>query len=96
MENTTKTDNFLQAIQRYTEEQKSIANTEVELLKEEKLKKAEENGELVFSYGSPEAKISEVQSVTWTKDGMLYQLLQIDGKLSAGELSKMAEEILNQ
>ena len=43
MENTTKTDNFLQAIQRYTEEQKSIANTEVELLKEEKLKKAEEN-----------------------------------------------------
>ena len=44
MENTTKTDNFLQAIQRYTEEQKSIANTEVELLKEEKLKKAEENG----------------------------------------------------
>ena len=41
---STKTDNFLQAIQRYTEEQKSIANTEVELLKEEKLKKAEENG----------------------------------------------------
>ena len=59
-------------------------------------KKAEENGELVFSYGSPEVKISEVQSVTWTKDGMLYQLLQIDGKLSAGELSKMTEEILNQ
>ena len=44
MERTRKTDNFLQAIQRYTEEQRSIANTEVELLKEEKLRKAEENG----------------------------------------------------
>lgn len=59
-------------------------------------KKAEENGELAFSYGSPEVKISEVQSVTWTKDGILYQLLQIDGKLSADDLSKMAEEILKQ
>ena len=44
MERTRKTDNFLQAIQRYTEEQRSITNTEVELLKEEKLRKAEENG----------------------------------------------------
>ena len=59
-------------------------------------KKAEENGELVFSYGSPEVKISEVQSVTWFKDCMQYQLFQIDGKLSADELANMAEEILNK
>lgn len=59
-------------------------------------KKAEENGELVFSYGSPEVKIQNVQSVTWVKDGIQYQLLQIDGKLSADELAKMAEEILNK
>ena len=33
-------------------------------------KKAEENGELVFSYGSSEVEIKEVQSVSWKKDGM--------------------------
>lgn len=59
-------------------------------------KKAESNGELIFSYGSPEVKVQKVQSVTWVKDGMQYQLLQIDGKLSADELVKMAEEVLNK
>lgn len=59
-------------------------------------KKAEENGELVFSYGSSEVEIKTVQNVAWKKDGMLYQLLQIDGKLSADELVEMAEEILNK
>ena len=59
-------------------------------------KKAEANGELVFSYGAAKVEISEVQSVTWKKDGMQYQLLQIGGKLSAEELVKMAEEILNK
>ena len=57
-------------------------------------KEAEANGELVFSYGSPDVKIQNVQAVTWIKDGIMYQLLQIDGRLSADELTKMAEEIL--
>ena len=59
-------------------------------------KKAEADGTLVFSYGAPEVKIQNVQSATWVKDGIQYQLLQIDGKLSADELAKMAEEILNK
>ena len=58
-------------------------------------KKAEENGELVFSYGSDEIKIQKVQFVIWHKDGIQYQLLQMDGKLSANELADMAEEIVN-
>ena len=58
-------------------------------------KKAEENGELVFSYGSSKVEISEVQSVTWRNNGILYQLLQIDGNLSADELVSMAEEIIS-
>ncbi len=57
-------------------------------------KKAEENGKLVFSYGSSEVEIIEVQSVSWKKDDMYYQLLQIDGKLSADDLVEMAKEIL--
>lgn len=59
-------------------------------------KKAEENGEIIFSYGSSEVKIQNVQSVTWFKDGMQCQLFQIDGKLSADGLVNMAEEILNK
>ena len=59
-------------------------------------KKAEENGDLVFSYGSSKVEICEVQSVTWKNDGVQYQLLQIDGKLSAHDLADMAEEIINK
>ena len=33
-------------------------------------KKAEENGELVFSYGSSKVEISEVQSVNWINNGI--------------------------
>lgn len=57
-------------------------------------KRAEESGEIIFSYGSPDVKIQKVQSITWLKDGMQYQLLQIDGKLSPDGLLEMAEEIL--
>ena len=59
-------------------------------------KKAEENGELVFTYGSSEVEIKQVQHVSWVKDGVLCQLLQIDGKLSSDGLIKMAEEILSK
>ena len=31
----------------------------------------------------------------WNKDGIQYDLLQIDGKLSAGELADMAREVIN-
>ena len=57
-------------------------------------KKAEENGELVFSYGSSKVEICEVQSVTWRINGIQYQLLQIDGKLSGKELVDMAAEVI--
>ena len=59
-------------------------------------KAAEASGELVFSYGAPEVKIRNVQFVTWIKNGTMYQLMQIDGKLPADELVNMAEEILNK
>lgn len=59
-------------------------------------KKAEADGELIFSYGSSEVKIINVQSVTWVKDGVQYQLLQLNGKLSPEGLAEMAEEILKR
>ena len=33
--------------------------------------------------------------VNWNKDGIQYDLLQIDGKLSADELADMAREVIN-
>ncbi len=57
-------------------------------------KRAEENGELVFSYGANEVSISEVQGLSWYYDGIHYSFTQIDGDLSADELVAMAEELV--
>ncbi|MBQ7974597.1 MAG: hypothetical protein IJ300_02790, partial [Clostridia bacterium] len=59
-------------------------------------RKAEESGELVFSYGMDEVEIVEVQAMSWEKDSTRYQLMQIDGKLSADELAEMAKEIIEK
>ena len=57
-------------------------------------KKAEARGELVFSYGSDSVEISKIQSVSWSDGEMHYQLMQMDGKLSANELAAMAEDAI--
>lgn len=59
-------------------------------------KKAEADGELVFSSGSSDIRISEVQSVTWVKGNIQYQLMQMDGVLSRDELAEMAEEVISK
>ena len=59
-------------------------------------KKAEADGKLVFSSGSSDVRISEVQSVTWVKDNIQYQLMQMDGALSRDELAEMAEEVISK
>lgn len=58
-------------------------------------KKAEQSGELVFSYGASTIETSKVQSVTWKKDDAEYCLMQIDGKLTAEQLAEMAKEIIS-
>lgn len=59
-------------------------------------KKAEENGELVFSYGTDEVQVVEVQSVSWKVGDIHYQLMQLDGKLSPEELAEMAKELIKK
>lgn len=54
------------------------------------------SGTLVFSYGTSEVEVSKVQSVTWKKDGIQYQLMQRDGKLSSDELIDMTAEIIDK
>ena len=58
--------------------------------------KAEESGELVFTYGSDDVSISEVNAVSWEIGNMHFDLLQIDGKLSNDELLQMAKEVIAQ
>ena len=71
-----------------------IVPADYELTEEDKA--AEASGKLVFSYGSSKVEIQKVQSVTWKKNGIQYQLLQLDGKLSADELVDMANEVIEQ
>ena len=59
-------------------------------------KKAEENGELVFSYGSENIEISKVQSVSWVENDIHYNMMQIDGELSPQELTDMAKEAIEE
>ena len=59
-------------------------------------KKDQSSGKVVFSYddSASQIEVSQVQSVNWNKDGIQYDLLQIDGKLSAGELQIWRERLL--
>ncbi len=59
-------------------------------------KKAEKNGELIFSYGANEVTVSEVQNLFWEEDGIKYDLMQINGSLTKEELIDMAEELINK
>ena len=59
-------------------------------------KKAQETGEIVFSVGSNEVNISEVQGLSWEDDGIHYNLTQIDGDLDKDGLVEMAEEIIEK
>ena len=68
--------------------------TDYELTEEDK--KAKESGELVFSYGSSEVEIVKVQSLSWKKDSLHHNMMQMDGKLSQRELVEMATEVIKQ
>lgn len=59
-------------------------------------KRAEANGELVFSYGASEVGIITVQSVGFEKDGVRHSLMQMDGELTKENLVEMAKEIINK
>ncbi len=67
-----------------------VVSDDYELTEQDK--KDQASGKVVFSYddSASQIEVSQVQSVNWNKDDIQYDLLQIDGKLSAGELADMA------
>lgn len=56
--------------------------------------RAADNGEIVFGYGASEVSTTRVQSVTWYKDGVRFELLQIGATLPSDELCTMAQEVI--
>ena len=59
-------------------------------------KEAEEKGELVFSYGTEDVEIVNVQSICWADGDIHYDLMQMDGKLSKEEMIEMAKEAISK
>ena len=72
-----------------------VVSDDYELTEQDK--KDQASGKVVFSYdgSASQIEVSQVQSVNWNKDGIQYDLLQIDGQLSADELADMAREVIN-
>lgn len=57
-------------------------------------KRAEENGELVFSYGSDNVEVLTVSSVAWQNGNIHYSLMQMGGSLTKEQLVDMAKEAI--
>ena len=72
-----------------------VVSDDYELTEQDK--KDQASGKVVFSYDGSvsQIEVSQVQSVNWNKDGIQYDLLQIEGQLSADELADMAREVIN-
>lgn len=55
-------------------------------------KKAEANGELVFSYGSGEVEVMTISSASWKDGNTHYSIMQMGGSLTKEQLVDMAKE----
>jgi hypothetical protein len=64
-----------------------------ELTEEDIANQAKDN--YYISYGSDEVEITQSTGVTWTKDGISYNLAGMDLDLTGDEMFDMAEEILD-
>ena len=58
-------------------------------------KKAEESGELIFSYGSDEVELHQVASVMWRMNDLNCSLLMMDNDIEQSELLTMVQEIID-
>lgn len=63
----------------------------------EEEKKAQESGEIMFSYGSDTVQNSIIQNVVWTdSDKINYNLMASDSNLKQADLVAMAKEIVDK
>ncbi len=57
--------------------------------------KDEAEGKYVFSYGTDDIEIHEVQGVTWVEDGIKYHINAMDSPLDKAALIDMAKEVID-
>ncbi len=55
----------------------------------------EASGKYVFSFGTDEIEMEEVQGLTWIQNGLSYHLLASDSSLTQTDLVTMAKEIID-
>ncbi len=77
----------------YLSQKYKFVPPDYELTEEDK--KAEESGEVVFSYGSDTVENKVVQSVSWTEDELGYTLMAFDSELSQDDFTAMAAEVID-
>lgn len=92
MEKSAKTDNFLQAIHKYADEQRNAMHKEVEQLKEEKINAAEKKGK-----SDSEKYINErLEKKRSEETGRLAKMMQDSQKELFLERSKMTENVFKK
>lgn len=57
--------------------------------------KDEEKGKYVFSYGTDDVEIHEVQGLSWVQDGIYYHINAMDSPLGQNDLIGMAKEMID-
>lgn len=55
----------------------------------------EENGDIVFSYGTDDVEIMQIQGAAWEQDGIYYNITAMDSPLDRDEIINMAKEIID-
>lgn len=56
----------------------------------------EASGKYIFSFGTDEIEIAEVQGLIWVQEGISYHLLASDSPLTQTDLVTMAKEIIDR
>lgn len=55
----------------------------------------ESEGKIVFSYGTDDIEIIDIQGVSWTQDGVFYHINAMNSPLGQEELVAMAKELID-
>ena len=77
----------------YTNYINKIVPPDYKLTEQDKID--EENGSLVFSYGSDDIETQELQSVSWVQEGITYNIMGFETGMSQEDFVNMAKEIID-
>lgn len=79
---------------RYTSEMYKIVPSDYIMTEQDK--EDEESGKYIFSLGSDEVEVKQIQQISWEDNGMSYTLMNSDGAVDKDMIINMAAEIVNK